>query len=50
MSRVIFAFLFALTDIQLAGKKRMPVAEFLKGFRDPEDWHANTSSPCPSTS
>ena len=40
----------ALTDIQLAGKKRMPVAEFLKGFRDPEDWHANTSSPCPSTS
>ena len=30
----------ALTDIQLAGKKRMPVAEFLKGFRDPESWRA----------
>ena len=30
----------ALTDIQLAGKKRMQVTEFLKGFRDPEDWKA----------
>ena len=30
----------ALTDIQLAGKKRMQVAEFLKGFRDPQDWRA----------
>ena len=32
----------ALTDIQLAGKKRMLVAEFLKGFRDPQLWRANT--------
>jgi len=30
----------ALTDIQLAGKKRMQVAEFLKGFRDPASWRA----------
>ena len=30
----------ALTDIQLAGKKRMQVAEFLKGFRDPTSWRA----------
>ena len=30
----------ALTEVQLAGKKKMPVAEFLKGFRDPESWKA----------
>ena len=30
----------SLTDIQLAGKKRLPAAEFLKGFRDPESWRA----------
>ncbi len=30
----------ALTEIQLAGKKKMPVAEFLKGFREPESWKA----------
>ena len=30
----------ALTEIQLAGKKKMEVAEFLKGFRDPETWKA----------
>ena len=29
-----------LTEIQLAGKKRMQAAEFLKGFRDPQSWHA----------
>ena len=29
-----------ITDLQLSGKKRMPVAEFLKGFRDPESWRA----------
>ena len=30
----------ALTEVQLAGKKKMAVAEFLKGFRDPETWKA----------
>ena len=30
----------ALTEVQLAGKKKMPVAEFLKGFRDPQSWKA----------
>ena len=30
----------SLTDIQLAGKKRMQVSEFLKGFRDPQSWRA----------
>ena len=30
----------ALTDLQLSGKKRMQVAEFLKGFRDPQSWTA----------
>ena len=30
----------ALTEIQLAGKKKMAVAEFLKGFRDPQSWKA----------
>ncbi|MBR5075707.1 MAG: methionyl-tRNA formyltransferase [Bacteroidales bacterium] len=29
-----------LTELQLAGKKKMAVAEFLKGFRDPETWKA----------
>ena len=29
-----------ITDLQLSGKKRMAVSEFLKGFRDPETWHA----------
>ena len=28
----------ALTEVQLAGKKKMPVREFLKGFRDAESW------------
>ncbi len=30
----------ALTEVQLAGKKKMAVAEFLKGFRDPQTWKA----------
>ncbi|MCR4859434.1 MAG: methionyl-tRNA formyltransferase [Bacteroidales bacterium] len=30
----------ALTEIQLAGKKRMQVGDFLKGFREPESWRA----------
>ena len=30
----------ALTEVQLAGKKKMAVAEFLKGFRDPQSWKA----------
>ena len=30
----------SLTEVQLAGKKKMPVAEFLKGFREPETWKA----------
>jgi len=30
----------ALTELQLSGKKRMQVAEFLKGFREPEGWRA----------
>ena len=30
----------ALTEVQLAGKKKMAVAEFLKGFRDPQAWKA----------
>ena len=29
-----------LTEVQLAGKKRMSAADFLKGFRDPQAWHA----------
>ena len=29
-----------LTELQLAGKKRMQAAEFLKGFRDPQSWRA----------
>ena len=31
----------ALTEVQLAGKKKMAVAEFLKGFRDPQTWRAS---------
>jgi methionyl-tRNA formyltransferase len=31
----------ALTDIQLAGKKRMDVKAFLLGFRDPETYTAS---------
>lgn len=30
----------SLTEIQLAGKKKMAVVEFLKGFREPEAWKA----------
>ena len=30
----------SLTDIQLAGKKRMQAADFLKGFRDPQSYSA----------
>ena len=30
----------SLTDIQLAGKKRMQAADFLKGFRDPQAYTA----------
>ena len=30
----------SLTEVQLAGKKKMPVAVFLKGFRDPQSWKA----------
>ena len=30
----------SLTEVQLAGKKKMPVAEFLKGFREPQSWKA----------
>ncbi len=29
-----------ITELQLAGKKRMQAAEFLKGFRDPQSWKA----------
>ena len=29
-----------LTELQLSGKKRLPGAEFLKGFRNPEAWRA----------
>ena len=29
-----------ITDLQLAGKKRMAATDFLKGFRDPESWMA----------
>ena len=31
---------FAVTDLQLQGKKRLPVEEFLRGWRDPESWKA----------
>ena len=30
----------SLTEVQLAGKKKMAVSEFLRGFRDPESWKA----------
>ena len=30
----------SLTELQLSGKKKMPVTEFLKGFRDPQAWRA----------
>ncbi|MCE1198073.1 MAG: hypothetical protein LWW85_03815 [Marinilabiliales bacterium] len=30
-----------MTDLQLAGKKRMGVEEFLRGFNDPQSWKAN---------
>ena len=30
-----------VTDLQLAGKKRMDVRAFLAGFREPESWHAS---------
>ena len=29
-----------LTEVQLAGKKRMEAADFLRGFRDPQAWRA----------
>ena len=29
-----------LTELQLAGKKRMGAEEFLRGWRDPQAWHA----------
>ncbi|MDO4999021.1 MAG: methionyl-tRNA formyltransferase [Bacteroidales bacterium] len=29
-----------VTDLQLAGKKRMAAADFLKGWREPESWRA----------
>ena len=29
-----------VTDLQLAGKKRLPAADFLRGFRDPESYRA----------
>ena len=31
---------FAVTDLQLAGKKRMASEDFLRGWRDPESWKA----------
>ena len=31
---------FEVTDLQLAGKKRMSVADFLRGFRDPGSYRA----------
>ena len=31
---------FAVTDLQLAGKKRLGVEDFLRGWRDPESWKA----------
>ena len=30
----------SLTELQLSGKKKMAVTEFLKGFRDPQAWRA----------
>ncbi len=34
----------AITDLQLAGKKRMDVKSFLLGFRNPESYHASTGT------
>ena len=31
---------FSVTDLQLSGKKRMSVEDFLRGWRDPETWKA----------
>ena len=31
---------FEVTELQLAGKKRMAAADFLRGFRNPESWKA----------
>ena len=31
---------YSVTELQLAGKKRMPVADFLRGFRNPESFKA----------
>ena len=36
----IEAVMADVQGIMLAGKKKMPVAEFLKGFREPESWKA----------
>ena len=30
----------SLTDVQLSGKKRMSIGDFLRGFREPEMWRA----------
>ena len=30
----------SVTDLQLSGKKRMAVGDFLRGFREPELWKA----------
>ena len=32
--------LLSIKELQLSGKKRMTVEEFLRGFRDPEEWTA----------
>lgn len=32
--------LLSLKDVQLGGKKRMGIEEFLRGFRNPEEWTA----------
>ena len=32
--------LLSIKDLQLSGKKRMGVEEFLRGFRSPEEWRA----------
>lgn len=34
----------ALTDVQLAGKKRMEIKAFLAGFREPESWKVTKGS------
>ena len=31
----------SLTEVQLAGKKKMAVSEFLRGFREPESWRTS---------